>query len=84
MPHVSLFETLVSAAARTLGTGPVPFSTGAGKRPPGAVAEVEYFNPLRCLDDTINHPIDMRFATEEQVSKLRILSRHGTPVGLPS
>jgi hypothetical protein len=83
VPHVSLFETWVSAAARTLGTG-VPLSTGASERPPGAVADVEYFNPLRCLDDAINHPVDMGFATEEEVSQLRILSRHRAPVGLPS
>src|SRR6266849_3025270 len=50
VPHVWLLETWVSAAARTLGTGPVPLSIGASQRPPGSVADVEHFNPLLCLD----------------------------------
>jgi len=48
------------------------------------VTDVEYFNPLRCLDNAIDHPIDMRFATEKQVSQLTILSRHRAPLGLSS
>ncbi len=72
----------MSAAVRTLGTG-VPLSTGASEQPPGAVPDVEYFHPLLCLDNAINHPIGMRFATEEQVSQCRILSRTGAGRACP-